>query len=225
MRRWTSGTLSATALLSTAFWLRTEDLPRRIGFVTLGLLAVIFWMVGPYHRYLLPVVPVLLMLVALRLRSLHLPLWLASVAAIGVGLLQVRQVPAALPAILGGKAARETYLTQQLWLYPTLRWINQNTPKDARILSIPDTVYYCDRLCWLANPYLQGAIRLTRYEDFCADVQRAGITHIVVGHAEQPPSETFPTANPVRFCQRLARERGTQVFQSSEMAVWQLQNK
>jgi hypothetical protein len=203
-------------------WRHQAESVRRLAWVTLGLLAVTLWLLGPYPRYLLPLVPVLVVLIALRRQSLTMLLWLASVAVLGVGGLALRAVPAALPAILGGQGARETYLSQQLSLYPVLRWVNQNTPRDARVLLAADTAYYCDRRCWLPHPYLQGTIRLIRYEDFCADVQRAGITHVVVGRAEQPPPELFPTENQIRFSQRLAREKGQRVFQNAEVEVWEL---
>ncbi|WP_395093770.1 hypothetical protein [Armatimonas sp.] len=218
------GGLILTVLGGGFFWRRAEALQQRLAWILAGLLALSLWLVGPYPRYLLPLLPVVILLVALRLHTLRAPLWLASVAVLGGGVLQIRQLPAALPAILGGKAARATYLTQQLSLYPVLIWINQTTPKNARILLVADTAYYCERSCWLPHPYLQGAIRLTRYDDFTADVMRARLTHVVVGRREQPPPSLFPTENQVRFSQRLARERGVLIFQNDELEVWKLRN-
>ena len=218
------GGLILAALGGGIFGRRAEVLQRRLAWILAGLLALSLWLVGPYPRYLLPLLPVVILLVALRLRTLQAPLWLASVAVLGGGVLQARQLPAALPAILGDKAARAAYLTQQLSLYPVLVWINQTTPKSARILLVADTAYYCERSCWLPHPYLQGAIRLTHYSDFIADVKRARLTHVVVGRREQPLPSLFPTENQVRFSQRLAREQGVLIFQNAELEVWRLRN-
>lgn len=201
-----------------------EPTVKKLTRVTLVLLAATLWLAGPYPRYLLPVLPPLavLLLSRLRLRLTMLPCMLAGLVALGVGVPALRQAPAALPAIVGGKKERTAYLAQQLSLYPVLRWINQKTPRDARILLVADTAYYCDRPCWLAHPYLQGALRLTRYEDFVSDVVRARLTHVLVGRGEQPISGRFPTENQVRFAQRLGRERGRLVFQNDEVELWEL---
>ncbi len=221
-RQWIRLGLSAMTLLAMALWRRSADLPRRLALILLGLLALTLALLGPYPRYLLPLMPVLVVLIALRLRTLTVLSWLASAAALWVGGLTVRQLPSVLPAILGDHVARERYLIQQLPLYPVLRWVNQNTPNDSRVLLVADTAYYCDRPCWLPHPYLQGAIRLIRYDDFVRDVQQARLTHIVVGKGEQPPPGLFPTENQIRFSQRLARDQGQLVFQREGIEVWEL---
>ena len=214
--------LIVTTLLALLLWRRAASLERRLAFVTLGGLALTLWLVGPYPRYLIPLLPVLAVLVGLRLRHPGVLAALTVLPLLAIGGQALRQVPRVVPAIMGGKQERERYLRRELPLYPTLTWLNQNTPPTARVLLVADTAYYCDRPCWLPHPYLQGAIRLVRYEDFVTDVTKAGITHVVVGSAPQPSPSLFPTENQVRFSQRLAQERGTLVFQDGQVEVWHL---
>lgn len=221
-RQWIRAVLIALALLAFGLWRRTSALERCLAGSVLGLLAVTLWVVGPYPRYLIPIVPALALLLALRLRQLRLLAAAAALPVLFVGAQALREVPRAASVIVGGTQERERYLRRELPLYPTLAWINQNTPLTARVLLVADTAYYCDRPCWLPHPYLQGAIRLVRYDDFVADIRRAGITHIVVGSAPQPPHSLFPTENQVRFSQRLAQEHGTRVFQDNQVEVWEL---
>ncbi|MBB6053200.1 hypothetical protein [Armatimonas rosea] len=216
------GVLIALTLLSFGLWRSASVVERRLAGSVLGVLALTLWLVGPYPRYLIPSLPVLALLAVLRLQHVRPLAAVAALLALLVGAQALRDVPRALPAIIGGREERERFLRRELPLYPALAWINQNTAPTARILLVADTAYYCDRPCWLPHPYLQGAIRLVRYEDFVSDVRKAGITHLVVGSAPQPAPSLFPTENQVRFSQRLAQERGTRVFQANQVEVWEL---
>lgn len=223
------GGFVAAMLVSTGLLMRRPSAaPQRpLLAVVGGLFSISLALTGPYQRYLLPLLP-LVVILAFPYLIVGLQRLVSALALVGlllVSALQLTPIRQALPSLLGGPAPREAYLVKNIPNYGALRFINQVSKPGERVLLVDDTSYYCDRECFLLHPYLQGSIRLIRYDDFLTDVRQLAPRYVVLprllpeGHQQL---WHFPTENHQRFGRRLAEEHGTRLYQDVNFEVYRL---
>ena len=146
-------------------------------------------------RYILPVVPPLVILLVYSLHNIYLRIVhpsllfgtvLILLAMNGVYLWNYFHEVSPLD-YLRGHESREAYLTRVLPDYPSLQFINQRLPSTAKVyfLFMGRRVYYCEReyfhdgteVAWT----LIRAIRAAReVDDIYAGLRKKGLTHLLV---------------------------------------------
>lgn len=157
--------------------------------------AYAFFLVELVIRYILPIVPPLVILLVYGIHNIYLrikrpPLLYAAVLILlalnGLYLWNYLRRTAPLP-FLTGRESREAYLLRSLPDYPVLRYVNHNLPPGSKIylLFMGGRTYYYDReyfhdggdLPW----YLLKVIRdAQRGEDIKVALRKKGITHLMV---------------------------------------------
>ncbi|MBI4525737.1 MAG: phospholipid carrier-dependent glycosyltransferase [Deltaproteobacteria bacterium] len=145
-------------------------------------------------RYLLPIVPPLVILLVYGLHNLYLRIVRPAFLFGGVILLLAlngmylwRYVQTLSPVeYLKGKESREAYLTRTLSDYPAFGFINKTLPSTAKVylLFMGRRAYYCERnyfhdsgdTAWT----LVGMVRKARTEtDIKAQLRETGLTHLL----------------------------------------------
>jgi hypothetical protein len=155
---------------------------------------------GIYYRFLVPMVPLTLVLALWTVRTpLAKSEVLRWIAAVLVSLVmwgfhrlpkyideELALLEKTLPVVLGS-TSRDEYLTKYILFYPTIRWCNANLPPDSVVvLGVQDAhaaLFNCRTLA--TNFILQGAIRFDTYEHLIADLKRLGATHLIVQEGPQ----------------------------------------
>jgi len=146
-------------------------------------------------RYILPIVPPLVILLVYALHNIYLriahPSLLFSAVIFLLGLNGIyfwNYFHGVSPLDhLRGRESREAYLTRVLPDYPALQFINQSLPSTAKVyfLFMGRRVYYCEReylhdgteYAWT----LIRAIRAARgVDDIYAGLRKRGLTHLLV---------------------------------------------
>ena len=173
-------------------WL--EDKKILGSFALLFLLYAVF-LVDLRTRYILPIVPPLVVLTVYGVFNAYIrikrPLYLAGVLAIFAAwhsMYLLDYVRAAAPlAYLSGGESRDAYLTRALPEYAALQFINQNTDPSAKIylLFVGRRAYYYEREYFHDGGdlpgYLLGAIRgATTPEEITRALKRKQITHLMI---------------------------------------------
>ena len=163
-------------------------------FALLFLLYALF-LVDLRTRYILSIVPPLVVLAVYGVHNIYLGikrpvLLIAAVSffALWHGVYLWRYFREAAPvAYLSGNESREAYLTRMLPEYAALRYINRNTAPTAKIylLFIGRRAYYCEREYFHDGGdlpgYLLAAIRTAKDPDQIEQaLKRQGITHLMV---------------------------------------------
>ncbi|MBI4398234.1 MAG: hypothetical protein HY586_03835 [Candidatus Omnitrophica bacterium] len=178
------------AFLPFFFFIKIRS--RRFAYFVLFLIAyVIAWfLIKQNTRFLFPAIPFLAVLVALSVGELSglskaftfsayggVSVFLALSLAIGVYHLK-DYVP-----LLLGKQSREEFLKQKLAVYPVARFINQNLPQNAHVLTQEHRGFYFDRTYTRERAWR----RLTHYdekfstpEDLKAELESQGFTHLLL---------------------------------------------
>jgi hypothetical protein len=157
--------------------------------------AFAFFLADLRIRYILPIVPPLVILLVYGIHNVYLkmayPPLLFSVlillSALNVAYLSAYFHKTSPRGYLLGEEDRDAYLTQRLPDYPAVRFINQSLPDSARIYFIfmGRRVYYCDRPYFhdgSESPWiLFGAIQNAQNGDEIGIKLRAkGLTHLLV---------------------------------------------
>ena len=173
-------------------WL--EDKKILGSFALLFLLYAVF-LVDLRTRYILPIVPPLVVLTVYGVFNAYIrikrPLYLAGVLTIFAAwhsMYLLDYVRAAAPlAYLSGGESRDAYLTRALPEYAALQFINQNTDPSAKIylLFVGRRAYYYEREYFHDGGdlpgYLLGAIRgATTPEEITRALKRKQITHLMI---------------------------------------------
>ncbi len=154
-----------------------------------------FFLVELRIRYILPIVPPLVILLVYGIHNVYLRIARPSVlfaaliflsALNGAYLWNYFHLVSPMGYLLG-EESRGAYLTRMLPDYPALRFINQNLPSTARIYLIfmGRRVYYCDRPYfhdggdnpWLLRSMIQSA---HSDEDIKANLLEKGLSHLLV---------------------------------------------
>ena len=163
-------------------------------FALLFLLYAVF-LVDLRTRYVLPIVPPLVVLTVYGIFNAYIrikrPLYLAGVLilfAVWHGIYLSSYVRAAAPlAYLSGGESRDAYLTRALPDYAALQFINRNTEPRAKIylLFVGRRAYYCEREYFHDGGdlpgYLLAAIRTaTTPEEITRALKRKQITHLMI---------------------------------------------
>src|SRR3990167_7954780 len=146
-------------------------------------------------RYILPVVPPLVILLVYGIHNIYLRIVRPSVLFTAIVLLvalngiylgyHLRTVSPG--AYLLGRESREVYLSRMLPEYPAIRYINQQLSSGAKIyfLFIGRRVYYCQRAYFhdggeYPAVFLQIIRGAQNGEEVLAGLQKKGITHLLV---------------------------------------------
>ncbi len=146
-------------------------------------------------RYILPIVPPLVILLVYGVHNVYLRIVHPSFLFGGVILLSTLngvylwnyfQVVSPLEYVTG-KESKETYLSRVLPEYPAIQYINQNLPSNAKIyfLFMGRRVYYCQRDYFHDNgEYPSFFLRIMRESrdegEVTVRVHQKGITHLLV---------------------------------------------
>lgn len=154
-----------------------------------------FFLVDLRIRYILPIVPPLVMLLVYGVYNIYLRIAHPSVLVSSVILLSAlngaylwRYFQEVSPLeYLEGKESREAYLTRQLPEYPAFQYINQKLPSTARIylIFIGRRAYYCERdyfhdagdNAWVLVQMIQNA---KNGREIGGKLQDMGLTHLLV---------------------------------------------
>ena len=146
-------------------------------------------------RYILPVVPPLVILLVYGIHNIYLRIVRPSVLFTAIVLLvalngiylgyHLRTVSPG--AYLLGRESREVYLSRMLPEYPAIRYINRQLSSGAKIyfLFIGRRVYYCQRAYFhdggeYPAVFLQIIRGAQNGEEVLAGLQKKGITHLLV---------------------------------------------
>ena len=189
---------------------------------------------GLYFRFLVPVLPLHIVLLLWRLYDAP-ALW--RVARIGLpllfilnGLLYLRSsTPGVREAwdVATGRLTHDAYLNREFALMPLWTTINRDLPADARLMIVRyGGAYYCDRTCYILNGYYEERIRLDTWEHFLADTRRERIGYLIVSPITEgkvmfgPPY--LPAQNETVFPQRLARLYGQPIGGAADMRLYRL---
>jgi dolichyl-phosphate-mannose-protein mannosyltransferase len=173
-------------------WLEEKKL---LGSFALLFLFYAIFLVDLRIRYILPIVPVLIVLAVYGIFNVYIrikrPVYLVAVLmifAVWHGIYLARYARAAAPlAYLSGGETRVAYLTRALPEYSALQFINGNTEASAKIylLFVGRRAYYCDREYFHDGGdlpgYLLAAIRAAKTpEDIAQSLHRQKITHLMM---------------------------------------------
>lgn len=149
-------------------------------------------------RYLIPAFAILAVIVAAvaysdqRLRVTRVALYtvFAATALFGVWLTGFA-IPSATPVVLGYETA-DQYLSRTLPLYSAEEWINNNTPRDAKVALFGENRgFYLDRdyvwADWGHNARFTR--KFASVDDFIVYLKRQGVTHAIVDFVFLPKPE------------------------------------
>jgi energy-coupling factor transporter transmembrane protein EcfT len=149
-------------------------------------------------RYLLPVIPPLVILLVYGLHNIYLRiahpslLFGAALILLGMNGLYLWSYFHRVSPVdyLSGRESREAYLARVLPDYPPLQFINQSLPSTAKVyfLFMGRRVYYCEReYIHDGSEYAWTLIRAVRAagdeQDIYAGLRRRGLTHMLVRDA------------------------------------------
>jgi len=216
-------------------WL--EDKKLLVGFAAIFLFYALF-LVDMRIRYILPIVPPLIILAVYGVFNVYLdikhPIYLFAVI-VAAGIWHGKYVwhyfrEAAPIGFLSGAETRDVYLDRMLPEYSAFQYINHSTPPSARIylLFIGRRAYYCDRnyfhdggdLPW----YLLAAITRAQHADQIVRLMREkNITHFI---AREDLLTTFLAQNlspgQAAVWNQFAQNRLTLLFRDRGHAVYEL---
>jgi hypothetical protein len=176
----------AFVVLRLHSWL-ARGLTAVAGFVVLGTLMA----AGFYGRYWIPAAAVLMLPLAIALRSVNprpVVRGLVVAGTLAVSLLQGRRALAEqgvrfteLVRVDAGLDDRRAYLVRHLPIYPLYEDVNRELPPDSRVmLSCSCTGFYIDRPTFCSE-MPQESLRFATWGEFASDLRNLGVTHVVAG--------------------------------------------
>ncbi|MCW3053354.1 MAG: hypothetical protein JWN14_2524 [Chthonomonadales bacterium] len=186
--------------LCASFWRGTRDIRPLVVFLFAALFCQV-GSVGIYQRYLIPFLPIAMLLLVWVFRGMLarsdawrwvgavlvvLALWAPPKRQLSKTIAGIRT---ALP-VACGVVTRDAYLTQALPVYPVMQWSNENLPPDAVVvIGLANDAYasLLHRKALVTGVWLQGALRFDDWETLLADLHRHGATHLMV-RDEKPSS-------------------------------------
>ena len=146
-------------------------------------------------RYILPIVPPLVILLVYGIHNIYLRivhpsfLFAAVILLLGLNGIYLGNYFLAVSPLdyLRGKESREAYLSRMLPEYPAIQYINHSIPPTARIyfLFMGRRVYYCERDYFhddgeMPSVFLRMIQNAQNGEDIKVKLQQRGITHLLV---------------------------------------------
>jgi len=149
-------------------------------------------------RYVLPIVPPLVILLVYGVFNIYARIKRPVILVAGLllfafwhGAFLWKYVAAAAPwSYLVGSESRDAYLTRALPEYPTFRYVNRETPRNAKIylLFVGRRAYYCRRDYFHDGGelpgFLLGAIRHAKdTEQLAQSFKNKQITHLMIREA------------------------------------------
>jgi len=117
--------------------------------------------------------------------------------------------------------ARYDFLLQRLPLVSLSEYANREIPADAHVLlSDCRTGFFFDRMT-LSTNFIQDGLRLTSWAQFTEDVEKLGITHVVVHHERRHEIDSLiDRQHEFDLVRRLTIERGRLLTQASDMDLY-----
>jgi hypothetical protein len=161
---------------------------------------------GIYKRYWVPILAILelplLFPIATRLRGA----WVNPSVIVLTGALSLVQARQSVKGINGGlsevaKTAlgvedQQTYLRDQIPLFPLYEQVNRELAPDAGImLAVYCGGFYIDRSTYCVD-IVQESVRVGDWQQFTADLRRLGITHVLAPRDWEAP---MPTDEPTKL--------------------------
>ncbi len=150
-------------------------------------------------RYLIPALAIVAVITAAiayseeRFRLTRVALYVTfSVTALFGMLVMLPMVTSSAPVVFG-RETQDEYLLRTLAIYAPQKWINENTPRDAKVALFGDTrAFYLDRdyvwADWGHNRRLSR--RYASLDEFVRFLKSQGITHAVVNFKFLPGEES-----------------------------------
>jgi len=188
--------------LCVSFWRGTRDIRPLVVFLFAALFCQV-GSVGIYLRYLIPFLPIAMLLLVWVFRGVlaRSDTWRWVGAALVVLALwappkrqlsrTIAGIRTALPVACGA-VTHDAYLTREVPIYPVMQWSNENLPPDAVVvLGLAHDAYasLLHRKALVTGVWLQGALRFDDWGTLLADLHRHGATHLMVLD-EKPSSPT-----------------------------------
>ncbi len=125
--------------------------------------------------------------------------------------------------VVFGQQSRDDYITHNFAAYPAMQFINTQLPPGAKVVFYGNPLgFYCDK------PYLWGDAQhstvipydqIHSADDLRTQLQRLGVTHILVNRRYFPLDPTAPDA---RWVSALTAQLGPPVFEAHGAAVYAL---
>ncbi|HEU4342881.1 MAG TPA: hypothetical protein VFU31_15070 [Candidatus Binatia bacterium] len=231
------GVLSPILILLLPWAFKGKWIEEKKLFISFALLFLLyaFFLADLRIRYVLPIVPPLIMLLIYGVFNIYLrikrPVYLFAILLSFAGLHGAylwnyfRDVSPA--GYLLGRESREAYLERRLAEYPAYRYINQELPSTAKIylLFVGRRAYYCDRDYFHDGgelpAYLLNAVQSANDPmQIEAALERRGITHLLaredllqefLSHNLSVPQQRVWRLWAARHLQLLFRDRGYSV--------------
>lgn len=83
--------------------------------------------------------------------------------------------------------SRDKFLSKYLSNWEDVKWVNENIPKDAKVLNYYGNInYYVDRSVFYPSPYFQGEFDFSSYlslNEFYKQVKNKGFTHVITKYS------------------------------------------
>jgi len=235
------GLLVAIVLTALVVYRMKQPALRALCLFAGGFVVISIALTGLIVRYWLPAIFVgalvasVLVMHWLESRKWHR--WLAPVAlAVACGLTlkwALPTLPSGVRLATGWTTLDEEHAASPFW--NTWQTINTKTPPDAHVLmaafytTFGSSSYggvWVDRVCFTTDSQLQAYIRFDSWESFIKSLQRAGITHMVIGERQYNVGRigfSFPAAdNEYPFCRRLADEYGERMTQFGDVQLYRI---
>lgn len=127
-----------------------------------------------------------------------------------------------------GKTSREEYLREALPDYPVVQFVNQNLPRDARILvgTWEESNAYYRLMAMRANYWLQDSIHYDTPERLTRDLRRLGVTHLVFRPMEAWCAKSYVCsgreAHETRALAALASRSGQRLYAANGVSLYRL---
>ena len=216
-------------LFFPAFSWGAPAIVKALGLYALGVGA--FWMLTSQQvRYLLPALPVLCLLAAWVGARAWAVRWLAGHALAGLAVCSLAfssyaslGLAAQEARVVFGQQSRNDYITHNFAAYPAMQFINTQLPPGAKVVFYGNPFgFYCDK------PYLWGDAQhstvipydqMHSADDLRAELQRLGVTHILINRRYFALDSPAPDA---RWVSALTARLGPPVFDAHGVAIYEL---
>jgi hypothetical protein len=232
-----AGAMLGTLLAAGIFLWRAKNWEHRfIGGVFAALTLVCVSSTGLYVRYLVPFLPLAMLLALLPLEPmLRAKSWLQAGLVAFLGLNALLYVRGAYPSVKDsalaatGLVSRDVFLQRLYGATEIWRYTNDVVPRDARILMAAGRPsYYIEPYCFLTEALYQERIRLNTWENFLADVRRDNLKYAIVADGTAPTApigpDYAPLVNEMPFAHRLVAEKGRLLKKIGSDGLYELES-
>lgn len=175
---------------------------------------------GLYVRYMVPFLPLALVLLFIPLHQLLRERTWAQVALLlvlaGNAALYVRGANPSVSDVVqvsSGRLSRHDFVERQIPVLGLWEHANAVVPADAKILLVAGRPsYFINAYCYVTEAYYQARIRMDTYENFVSDVRRDKLKYVIIPDSMAPSAPIGPAYAPAKnempFAHRLVNENG-----------------